>query len=82
MDPREVYDLLAPYEQLMEPPSQLSMEVMQEYVDTMGELQEELAALSTRGEHIIVSDTGHNIQLDAPEVVIAAIREVFEQAPR
>jgi pimeloyl-ACP methyl ester carboxylesterase len=41
---------------------------------------EQLARLSSRGTHIVVHTAGHWIQLDEPEVVVAAIREVVEQA--
>ncbi|HEX6994268.1 MAG TPA: hypothetical protein VF339_08995 [Gammaproteobacteria bacterium] len=46
------------------------------------ELQAELAALSSRGELRIVADAGHNIHLDRPDAVIAAIREVVAAAKR
>ncbi len=64
------------------PPSlraKLTTDVLQQLVDGMSGLQDELARLSTRGKRIIVKDTGHFIQLDAPDVVIDAIREVFGQ---
>jgi len=60
----------------------LSMETMQQLADIYNGDQDELAALSTRGKRIVVEEVGHFIQLDAPEVVIAAIREVFEQVAR
>jgi pimeloyl-ACP methyl ester carboxylesterase len=59
--------------------SLLTMEVMQRVADTNNENQNELAALSTRGKRIIVEGSGHFIQLDKPQVVIDAIREVFDQ---
>jgi pimeloyl-ACP methyl ester carboxylesterase len=37
---------------------------------------DKLAARSTRGESILVPDTGHNIQLERPQAVIDAIRKV------
>lgn len=61
------------------PASLQSMEMAQKIVDIFNEMNEELSALSTRGKWIIVEDTGHNIQLDKPQVVIDAIREVYEQ---
>ncbi len=64
------------------PPSlraQLSTDILQQQVDAMSGLQDELAGLSTRGKRIIVPGTGHFIQLDAPQVVTDAIREVFGQ---
>ena len=42
------------------------------------EMQAELAALSTRGKQIIAEDCGHHIQVDQPQLVIDAIREVVE----
>jgi|SRR6185312_6684292 len=35
------------------------------------------AALSTRGEHVVVSGAGHWIQLDAPESVVCAVRQIL-----
>ncbi len=64
------------------PPSiraKLTTEILQQQVDGMSGLQDELARLSTRGKRIIVPGTGHFIQLDAPQVVTDAIREVFGQ---
>jgi pimeloyl-ACP methyl ester carboxylesterase len=61
------------------PPSLQSMELAQQFADVANKMREELAALSTRGRWIVVEDTGHFIQLDKPQVVIDAIREVFEQ---
>jgi pimeloyl-ACP methyl ester carboxylesterase len=64
------------------PPSLQSMELAQQLADIANGMQEELAALSTRGELIIVDDTGHNIQFEKPQAVIDAIREVFEQVAK
>lgn len=44
------------------------------------ELQAELAALSTNGEHRILEDVNHFIQNDEPEVVIEAILEILDAA--
>lgn len=41
---------------------------------------EELARLSRRGTHVVVHTAGHWIHLDEPDAVVAAIREVVEQA--
>lgn len=43
------------------------------------ELQSELAKLSPRGRHIIAEESGHIVQLDQPELVVAAIREIVEE---
>jgi pimeloyl-ACP methyl ester carboxylesterase len=40
------------------------------------------AALSTRGQHRLIPDSGHWLPLDAPEAVTEAIREVVETARR
>lgn len=72
-DAQEKYDELPPSFQ-----SQVTLDVMQQEVDAWGAMQEELAGLSTRGKHIVV-ESGHNIQLDSPQVVLDAIREVFDQ---
>ena len=39
---------------------------------------EAVAKLSTRGKHIVVPNSGHWIQIDYPQVVIEAVREVVE----
>jgi len=39
--------------------------------------QDELAALSARGRHIVASNSGHWIPLDQPELVISVIRDVI-----
>jgi len=41
-------------------------------------MRAELAVLSPRGRHIIAEECGHYIQVDQPELVIDAIREVVE----
>lgn len=40
--------------------------------------QEALARLSTRGRHMVASNSGHWVPLDQPEVVIAAILEMLQ----
>lgn len=59
--------------------SQFSVEMFQQPAEIYNEQQDELAALSTRGERIIVEDNGHFIQFDQPQMVLEAIREVYEQ---
>ncbi len=41
--------------------------------------QEQMARLSRRGKHLVATRSGHWIQLDQPELVIEAIRQVVEQ---
>jgi pimeloyl-ACP methyl ester carboxylesterase len=43
-------------------------------------MHDEIAALSTRGVRRTIEDAGHGIQLDRPDVVIAAIEEVLAMA--
>ncbi|HUL82288.1 MAG TPA: alpha/beta hydrolase [Gammaproteobacteria bacterium] len=44
--------------------------------------QERLAALSTRGELVVAHNSNHMIQLDEPDVVVDAIRRVYDAAVR
>jgi len=43
-------------------------------------LQAELAKLSHNSKHIVARNSGHNIHLEAPELVVDAIREVVKAA--
>jgi pimeloyl-ACP methyl ester carboxylesterase len=52
----------------------------QEFQATWLSLQEELAALSNNSAHRVVPNAGHNIHLDDPDAVIAAIRAVVTAA--
>lgn len=45
-------------------------------------LHADLASLSTDSRHIIAKNSGHLIQLDEPELVIAAVREVLRSNSR
>lgn len=42
------------------------------------ELQVELTELSTQGELVIAEESGHNVQIEQPQVVVDAIRQVVE----
>ena len=44
------------------------------------ELQRELAAMTSRGELRVAKDAGHYIQLEQPDAVVGAIREVVQAA--
>jgi pimeloyl-ACP methyl ester carboxylesterase len=46
------------------------------------ELHTEMAALSPRGKRIIAEDSGHYVQVDQPQLVVDAIREVVEAVRR
>ena len=41
-------------------------------------MQSELAGLSSDAKQIIAEQSGHHIQLDQPDLVIDAIREIVE----
>jgi hypothetical protein len=43
-------------------------------------MQADLATLSPQGKQFIAEESGHYIQVDQPELVIDAIREVVEAA--
>jgi pimeloyl-ACP methyl ester carboxylesterase len=45
-----------------------------------GKMQEELAHLSSNGSHFVVKGSSHDIQIDNPEAVVNAIREVVSKA--
>ncbi len=42
----------------------------------------QLAQLSSRGRHMIATNSGHWIQLDEPDIVVTTIREIVERARR
>lgn len=48
--------------------------------DEWAKMQEELAHLSTRGTRTIARNSGHYVQLDRPDLVIDAVRNVVQQA--
>ena len=43
------------------------------------ELQPALAHLSTRGRQVVLENSGHGIQFEAPDAVVEAIREVIKE---
>lgn len=58
----------------------LPAEAIREFEQTFQQMHVELAALSSNGKRIVAEQSGHYIQLDQPELVIDAIREVVEAA--
>jgi len=50
--------------------------------DAWQQMQQELARLSTRGTRVVVRKSSHYIQLDRPEAVIKAVRQVVDQTRR
>jgi pimeloyl-ACP methyl ester carboxylesterase len=55
----------------------ITPEIAQEYERVWAQMQDELAALSPRGRVAVAEGSGHGIQLDRPDVVVAAIQEVL-----
>lgn len=41
--------------------------------------QGSLAALSVQGEQRVIEESGHEVHLDAPQAVLAAVRDVIER---
>ena len=58
----------------------LSEEISREFEQTWQQMQAGLAAQSSHGKRIVAEKSGHLIQLDQPELVIDAIRQVVEAA--
>jgi pimeloyl-ACP methyl ester carboxylesterase len=42
------------------------------------DLQDQLATLSTNSQHVVAPHSGHHIQMEEPDIVIAAIRRVVD----
>jgi pimeloyl-ACP methyl ester carboxylesterase len=60
------------------PPPEVSAEVERIW----RELQAELAGRSSRGRLVVAERSGHYIQLEQPDLVVAAIRQVVESVRR
>jgi pimeloyl-ACP methyl ester carboxylesterase len=54
-------------------------DITQDVLQKLQELHADLAKESRQGSHIIVHESGHAIQLEKPELVIDAIRQVVEK---
>jgi pimeloyl-ACP methyl ester carboxylesterase len=61
------------------PDPDLPSDLLKPTNDAWEQMQEELAHLSSRGRREIAENSGHYIQLDRPELVIAAVRGVVDQ---
>lgn len=57
-------------------PTPVSQDFLDQLDQTWLALQNELAALSTRSSHRIVKNSGHAIPIQAPEAVVAAVRDI------
>ena len=62
------------------PSADLPADIAKPTNDAWEKMQEDLAQLSTRGTQAIAKNSAYYIQLDRPDVVIEAIRNVVEQA--
>jgi pimeloyl-ACP methyl ester carboxylesterase len=64
----------------LEPPPGLDVppEVVQSLESTGPELQEEISALSTNSVQRIIENSGHYIQIEAPDAVITAVADVVK----
>jgi pimeloyl-ACP methyl ester carboxylesterase len=62
--------------------SQLSDEQATQAEQVWHELQDQLVNLSTNSKLVVVEGNGHNIPLEQPDVVVAAIREAVETIRR
>ena len=61
-----------------EPAPDLSYAEDQQNREILQAMQSELAALSSEGKQVIAELSGHNIQIDQPDLVIDAIREIVD----
>ena len=61
------------------PQPDLPEDLVKPTTDAWQQMQEELAHLSTKGTQTIAKNSGHYIQLDRPDVVIEAIRNVVDR---
>jgi pimeloyl-ACP methyl ester carboxylesterase len=68
-----------------DPPSDASADAREQmplFYREAGRAHEAFAALSTRGENQLVTDSGHNIPAEKPEAVLAAINRVLAECER
>ncbi|HEY9697133.1 MAG TPA: alpha/beta hydrolase [Trichocoleus sp.] len=56
-----------------------AFDITQEVLEKLQELHADLANESSQGVHIVAHESGHAIHLDKPELVIDAVRQVFEK---
>jgi pimeloyl-ACP methyl ester carboxylesterase len=62
------------------PQPDLPEDLVKPFNDAWEKMQEELAQLSPRSARVIAKNSGHYIQLDRPDLVIEAVRNVVDQA--
>jgi pimeloyl-ACP methyl ester carboxylesterase len=52
-------------------------EIGAEFIKVWMELQKDLLSLSSNSEQMLAEKSGHYVQLDQPEIVVAAIRKLI-----
>lgn len=62
-----------------QPMTNFSNEINAEYEQIWQDLQREQVALSSNSKHVIAERSGHDIQLEQPEIVVEAVREILQQ---
>lgn len=62
------------------PSSEFAPDLAKSINESWEKMQEDLARLSTRGSQRIAKGSSHYIQIDRPDLVIAAVRDVVEMA--
>jgi hypothetical protein len=62
------------------PSSDLPPDLAKSTNEAWEKMQQELAHLSTRGTQTVAKNSAHYIQIDRPDVVIDAVRNVVGQA--
>lgn len=61
------------------PRPELPEDLVKPTVDAWQQMQEELAHLSTRSVRVVAKNSGHYIQINRPDVVIEAVRNMVEE---
>lgn len=67
---------------VIEPDASLSEEQNAEVDRVWAALQREMLSFSNHGRQVVVEDSGHSIQVDQPQAVIAAVRSLVEACRR
>jgi len=62
------------------PSTDLPADLAKSVNDAWEKMQEELVHLSTRGTQIVAKNSSHYIQVDRPDLVINAVRDVVAQS--
>jgi pimeloyl-ACP methyl ester carboxylesterase len=67
------------YAQMGGAKSGISRDVYAKVYEANKEMQLEMAGLSTQGQHVVATESGHMIHYNQPELVIDAIQKIVEQ---